>query len=65
MTSEQMSSLDVGPNFLGELPYWGNWPKNFDFVLWIDFGQIASPDLAPLRPATRGSFFSLYRVVGP
>jgi hypothetical protein len=65
MTSEQMSSLDVRPNFLGELPYWGNWPKNFDFVLWIDFDRIASPDLTPLRPAARGSFFSLYRVVRP
>ena len=63
MTPEQMASLDVGPNFLGELPYWGVWPKNFDFVVWIDFGETPTPELTPLRLVASGSFFRLYRVI--
>ena len=65
MTSQQMSSLDVQPNFLAEWPYWGSWPKTFDFVLWIDFGQTPTPDWAPLQPVAGGSLFRLYRVVRP
>jgi len=53
------------PDFLGELPYWGNWPQHFDYVLWIDFGPPAEPGLAALRPVAQGSFFRIYRVTRP
>jgi hypothetical protein len=65
MTPEQMRALDLQPNFLGERPFWGNWPEHFDFVLWLDFGQTPTPDLAPLRLAASGRVFRLYRVVRP
>ncbi len=44
------------PDFLGELPYWGNWPRHFDFVLWIDFDSEPAPSLAALQPVAQGSF---------
>jgi len=65
MTPAQTQSLDLQPNFLGERPFWANWPEHFDFVLWLDFGQTSTPDLAPLRLAASGGVFRLYRVVRP
>jgi hypothetical protein len=65
MTREQMRSLDMRPNFLGKRQYWGDWPQNFDFVLWLDFGQTPTPELAPLRLAASGGVFRLYRVIKP
>jgi hypothetical protein len=65
MTAEQMKALGAGPNFLGELPYWDTWPRNFDYVLWINFGKAQTLDLNPLQLAKRGSFFNIYRVVRP
>lgn len=53
------------PDFLGELPYWGNWPRHFDFVLWIDFASEPAPSLAALQPVAQGSFFRIYRVTPP
>jgi hypothetical protein len=52
-------------DFLGERPYWGNWPQHFDFVLWIDFRSMPAPDLAALQPLAQGSFFRIYRVAPP
>jgi hypothetical protein len=60
---EQAATLETGPNFLGERPYWRNWPETFDFVLWIDFDGRPKPDIEQLRLVTRGSFFDIYRVV--
>ena len=60
---EQAKSLSIGPDVVGELPYWRNWPQTFDFVLWIDFGDAAKPELRELQPVARGSFFEIYRVV--
>ncbi len=65
MTPQQMSALDIRPNFLGEMPYWGEWPRNFDFVLSLDLGQETPLDLPPLALVVRGSFFRLYRVTKP
>src|SRR6202035_5561389 len=42
---EQVNSLDIDANFLGERPYWRNWPETFDFVLWIDFSKAQKPEL--------------------
>jgi hypothetical protein len=60
---EQAKTLDTGPNFLGERPYWRDWPERFDFVLWIDFGGARKPELEQLQPLTSGSFFNIYRVI--
>jgi hypothetical protein len=46
-------------------PYWSNWPKHFDFVLWIDFGPAPEPGRAPLQTVAQGSFFRIFRVVPP
>jgi hypothetical protein len=60
---EESKMLDTGPNFLGERPYWRNWPETFDFVLWIDFARLPKPELKQLLPLKKGSFFEIYRVV--
>jgi hypothetical protein len=52
-------------DFLGELPYWGNWPEHFDFVLWLDFAGRPADDTAGLDLVTGGDFFRIYRVIGP
>jgi hypothetical protein len=51
------------PDRMGEMPYWRDWPKTFDFVLWIDFAP--QPALLPdrLQPWASGSFFRIYRVI--
>jgi hypothetical protein len=60
---KQARDLDIGPNFLGERPYWRNWPATFDFVLWIDFSKAPKPALEQLGWLASGSFFEIYRVV--
>lgn len=50
------------PNFLGEVPYWREWPKTFDYVLSIDFGHPPDKPLDILRPVSKGSFFRIYRI---
>jgi hypothetical protein len=62
---DQAKMLDTGPNFLGERPYWRNWPTTFDFVLWIDFSRVPKPGLKQLRLLKSGSFFDIYHVVEP
>jgi len=61
-TPERMAALAAIPSPIGELPYWGNWPKHFDFVLWIDFGDEPSAGREGLQQLVAGSFFRLYRV---
>ena len=63
--AEQAKSLDTGPNFLGERPYWRDWPETFDFVVWIDFAKEPKPKLKQLRLLASGSFFEIYAVVRP
>jgi hypothetical protein len=63
--SEKAKSLDTGPNFLGERPYWRDWPQTFDFVVWIDFAKDPKPKLKQLRLLASGSFFEIYAVVRP
>jgi hypothetical protein len=62
---DEAKTLYTGPNFLGEQPYWRNWPATFDFVLWMDFSGAPKPQLKQLRLLTSGSFFDIYRVVRP
>lgn len=58
-------SFDSVPSLLGELPYFGGWPNNFDYVLRVDFDHAPDLDLTSLRLAARGSFFQIYRVIRP
>ena len=53
------------PGASGEPRYWSDWPKHFDFVLWIDFGSASKPGLAMLQRVAQGSFFRIYRVAPP
>ncbi len=50
-------------NVLGEPPYWRDWPRKFDYVLWIDFDPPSTPPAPHLQPYADGSFFRIYRVV--
>lgn len=61
----RMGALATTPNILGELPYSVDWPKHFDFVLWIDFGQKPAIDPTLLQPLAVGSFFQIYRIAKP
>ncbi|MGE5269255.1 MAG: hypothetical protein ACM3JG_06225 [Thiohalocapsa sp.] len=43
--------------------YWRDWPHNFDYVLWIDFGDRPKPQLKQLLPLASGSVFAVYRIL--
>ena len=62
---EKTEALHDGFDLFAEPPYWRNWPEIFDYVLWIDFGQAAKPEIKELQLLTTGSFFGIYRVVRP
>lgn len=62
---ETRKELDTGPDIYGERPYWRDWPKRFDYVLWIDFGAPPSRVPPQLRLLARGTFFDIYRVDRP
>lgn len=64
-TREKMGARATKLSFLGEPPYWTEWPRNFDYVLAIALAQ--QPPLVPdlLEPVSDGSFFHLYRVRTP
>jgi hypothetical protein len=64
-TREKMGARATKRDFLGELPYWTEWPRHFDYVVSIALAQ--QPQVAPdlLEPVADGSFFRLYRVRAP
>jgi hypothetical protein len=62
---EQPATFDSVPNLFGELPYFGGWPNNFDYVLYIDFGYRSDLHLEALQLVATGSFFQIYRVIKP
>lgn len=55
-------SKDMAPNILGELPYWHDWRRKFDYVLWLDFGTAVTQLPRGLEPWASGSFFHIYRI---
>lgn len=48
-----------------ESKYWRNWRTDFDFVVWIDFGQAPDRVTEYLQPLKAGTFFHIYRVTRP
>jgi hypothetical protein len=52
-------------DYLSDRPYWENWPKNFDYVLSIDFKRRSIAEIGNLDSVAEGSFFELYHVVRP
>ena len=44
--------------------YWADWPNQFDYVIWLHYGDGAKgvPETY-LKPVVRGSFFDLFQVV--
>ncbi len=61
----QRKELDARRTVYGERLYWRDWPDEFDFVLWIDFGSRPKDVPPQLRLVARGSFFQIFRVVRP
>lgn len=63
---QEPSAPSDAPNILGEFPYWHDWQRKFDFLLWVDFGaSLSLPQDATLEPVARGSFFKIYQIVKP
>ena len=61
-SNEQLVSSSDPANALG---YWQDWPRHFDFVLWIDFGRPLPSPIDHLELCATGSFFRIYRVPRP
>jgi hypothetical protein len=40
--------------------YWTDWPKNYDYVLVLDYGQRENPAPDILTPSVQGSFFTIF-----
>lgn len=59
----EAQSLAARSDVYGQRPYWRDWPRTFDYVLWVDFAGTAQPRLAQLRPIALGSFFAIYKIV--
>ena len=55
--------LPSAPDFYGQLAYWRDWPRTFDYVLWMEFGEKSKPEVQGLRLVQRGTFFKLYKIV--
>jgi hypothetical protein len=60
---EQPAAFDSVLNSYGELPYFGGWSNNFDYVLSIDFNHPSDLHLEALQLVVSGSFFQIYRVI--
>ncbi|HJU18795.1 MAG TPA: hypothetical protein VJ770_20270 [Stellaceae bacterium] len=60
---EAAKSLDTRPDIFGQRPYWRDWPRTFDYVLWIDFSGKRKPQLEQLAPVATGSFFEIDKVL--
>ncbi len=58
-------SLDARRNIFGERPYWWDWPDQFDYLLWIDFGSPPKDVPSHLHLLVAGSFFEIFRIEQP
>jgi hypothetical protein len=61
----QSKLLDTNPNIIGARPYWRDWPKTFDYVVWMNFN--AAPKTRPmqLQRVATGSYFEIDRIIRP
>lgn len=50
------------PDRYGQLPYWRDWPRTFDYVLWIDFAGAPKPEVPGLSLLASGSVFAIYKI---
>ena len=50
------------PDSYGQLPYWRDWPRTFDYVLWIDFGGTSNPEAPGLQLLESRSLFKIYKI---
>ena len=46
----------------GASPYWGNWPRNFDYLVMLDAAGQDNPFPDALRSVHVGSFFAIYAI---
>jgi hypothetical protein len=56
-------SFDDLRDMYGQPLYWRDWPRTFDYVLWLDFGATPESRLTQLRPLAAGSVFTIYQIV--
>lgn len=59
------NDLHVPGNIYHERPYWRDWPKHYDYVLWMDFGSRPIEVPPQLHLLTSGSFFQIFRIEPP
>ncbi|NIA67217.1 hypothetical protein HBA54_01270 [Pelagibius litoralis] len=45
--------------------YWNDWPRNFDYLLWMRSGRGSLDGLGGLERLAEGEVFVLYRVIAP
>ena len=45
--------------------YWHDWPKDFDYLLWIDVDRTFEPTLPRISPIFKGSYFTLFKIERP
>jgi hypothetical protein len=43
--------------------YWRDWPREFDYVLWMHGAEAVDAEGLPLEPVARGRTVDLYRIV--
>jgi hypothetical protein len=60
--ASEAAESELRPNALGEPPCCYDWPKTFDYVLWVDFGEVPKVIPDQLELSASGSFFHIYRV---
>jgi hypothetical protein len=65
LTPEQFAAYGGASDVFGEAPYWRDWRRHFDYLLWIDFGESKPPRDLNLAPIARGSFFVIDRIHHP
>jgi len=51
------------PGLLGERPYWRDWRRHFDYLVWIGFDDSQPPLDSRLKRVGGGSFFAIDRIL--
>jgi hypothetical protein len=64
-TANPATMVTDPPDVVPRVPYWDNWPANFDYVVSIEAGPPSLTELGILDPVAVGSFFGIYRVARP